>query len=76
MGHSSEIPFIGNIEDFARIQTPNQCLNFKVILNFRLAFGNLAEVDKIPPHNYNESIAIVNSKERILCYGRRYHGDR
>jgi len=28
-----------------------------------LPLRNLAEVDKIPPHNYNEPI--VNSKERI-----------
>jgi hypothetical protein len=53
----------GYIENFARILIPNQCINFKTILNFRLAFRNPAEVDKIPPHNYNESI--VNSKERI-----------
>ncbi len=39
-----------------------------------ILLGYLAEVDKIPPHNYNE--AFVNSKERIKRYGRRYHGDR
>jgi hypothetical protein len=44
------------------------------MLNFRLVFINPVEVDKIPPHNYNDSI--VNSKERIRYYGRRYHGDR